>query len=85
MARDAVVMVGVVEETTDAVEKALAGATAAIDAATASMAVTNKVTFRLADKDKIIVAADEATVKSISAVDKVTGKSMAAVDEALVA
>ena len=37
-------MVGVVEETTDAVEKALAGATAAIDAATASMAVTNKVT-----------------------------------------
>ena len=86
MARDTVVMVGVVEETIDvAVEKTLAGATAAMDAAAASMVVTGKVTFRAADEDKIIAAADEATVKSISVVDKVTGKSTAAVDEALAA
>ena len=48
------------------------------------MAVTDKVTFRVADEDKIIVVADESTVKSMFAVDKVTDKSMAAVDEVLV-
>ena len=85
VARDTVDVVRVVEETTVVVEKTFAGTTATIDAAAASMAVTDKVTFQVADKNEIIIAADEATVKSISAVDKITGKSMAAVDEVLVA